>query len=230
MPIEWPTHFWKSENSDADTDEYRRAREKAVGEVYALRLGRPIVAVSGSGSSHEYKTEANDLGKLLAQLAFTMTSGGLDGIMFDVTDGYVHTDGGVGRFSGLSGKGAGRAIRIVPKGREDKAKELGERLPGAATVYTALSGRGAKHIGPSSRNHVLIATADAVICMPGDEGSIAEAMLAKQVYKKPVIAYAPVGGIQKEWHKAVGQYGILTILKKIDLEAWLNQKLIELSL
>jgi hypothetical protein len=123
-----------------------------------------------------------------------------------------------------AGKGAGSAIRIIPKGKEKKAKELGERLSAAKPVYTGLPGsdaHGARHTGPSSRNHVLIASADAVICMPGDEGSIAEAKLAAEVYKKPVIAYAPVRCPRKEWHGVIDELEIRSIHDNKDLEEWL---------
>lgn len=223
MQIEWPTHLWQSPHSDADTEEYRRARDKAVGDVYAHGQRRPIVAVSGSGRSHEYKTEAYELGKRLAEVGVTLTTGGLDGIMFDVTDGYVHTGNSV--FDFIRVKPSGKAIGIVPKGKEAKAKELSKRLPGAIRIHTDLPGTascGARHTGPSSRNHVLIFTADIVICMPGDEGSIAEAGLAMEVYNKPTIAYAPPHGAETKWHKAIERLRIPIVHEIKDVKSWLG--------
>lgn len=90
MPIEWPTGFWGHPRTDADSEDLRAARNRAAESVLANRDGRPIVAVSGSGTSHEYQSEAKYLGEELARRGFTLTTGGLDGVMFDVFDGFVH--------------------------------------------------------------------------------------------------------------------------------------------
>lgn len=45
MPIEWPNDKWRS--LDADTEDFRRARDEAVEKVFNLARV-PIVAVSGA--------------------------------------------------------------------------------------------------------------------------------------------------------------------------------------
>jgi predicted Rossmann-fold nucleotide-binding protein len=227
MAVQWPSDLWQPPVTDPDTDQYRCARDKAVEHVFNLPQGRPIVAVSGSGKSHQYSSQSKELGKTLARLGVTMTSGGLDGVMFDVTEGFIHSGGFFARFFGKNKKIASRAIRIIPKGKEPQAEELGKRLSGATSVYTDLPADDSynRHKGPSSRNHVLIATADAVICMPGDDGSIAEAELAINVYKKPVIAYVPGAGSNTKWHMAITSCCIPVCTKKDALEAWLKSKL-----
>ena len=50
--------------------------------------------------------------------------------------------------------------------------------------------------------------------MPGDEGSIAEADLAMNVYKKHVIAYQPGGGTQIKWHMAIKVWAFLLLQER----------------
>lgn len=223
MSIEWPTNFWRPPETDADTEDLRAARNSAADTVFRERKGRAIVAVSGSGTSHEYKEQANYLGKELARLGFTLTTGGLDGVMFDVTHGFVH----------MSGKQVlGKAIGIVPKGKMKEAEELKTKLPGSIPFETELTGidsHGAKHKGPASRNHVLVATADAVVCMPGGKGSIDEAMLANKIYKKRVAAFAPEGGTQTEWHSSIESLKIELLQTKVQLSSWLKEILSNLD-
>jgi SLOG cluster4 family len=181
MPIQRPRHFWHPPDTDAGTDDLRATRDRAADRVYALRRERVIVAVSGSGSSHKYRAQAKNLGQTLAQLGFTLTTGGLDGVMIDVTDGLVQVASSPPGFFGESGKIVGRAIGIVPKGRGCRAEELRKSLPGEKLIDTDLAGKdshGAKHEGP---------TAEAACSLPRltrlsaclEEGSIDEAMLAK---------------------------------------------------
>jgi hypothetical protein len=59
--IDWPTDFWKNPRTDTDTDQYLHARDAASIDVYRLCRNRPIVAVSGSGKSHIYKSEVSRL-------------------------------------------------------------------------------------------------------------------------------------------------------------------------
>jgi uncharacterized protein (TIGR00725 family) len=211
--IKWPTELWGPPATEADTDRLQRARDKAVARVLELRKGRPIVAVSGYGKEHAYADQAKELGELLSRLNFTMTNGGLKGVMSDVTEGF------------LNSRGLGSAIRIIPEGKDAEAKEVGNRLPGAIPVYTNLPGNDKynRHKGPSSRNHVLIVTADGVICMPGESGSIAEAELAVEVYKKRVIAYAPSDEGYKEWHTAIKRLKIALVREGKELEGWLSK-------
>jgi uncharacterized protein (TIGR00725 family) len=210
--IEWPKDLWGPPATEADTDELRHARNEAVAQVLEHRRDRPIVAVSGSGKPHPYADEAKELGELLGKLNFTMTNGGLGGVMSDVTEGF------------LNSRGSGSAIRIIPKGKDDEAKKVGDRFPRAITVYTNLPGndRYDRHKGPSSRNHVLIATADRVICMPGGAGTIAEAELAVEVYKKRVIAYAPPRGGRTEWHKVIEKLKVPLVGKEMELKERLS--------
>ena len=217
--ITWPDQFWRDvvPSCIADTDALRKARNTAVNEVLEASAGRPIVAVSGSGAPDSHKKEAQYVGSLIAKLGLTLINGGIDGVMFDVTAGFLATASKL-----PAGSASGAAIRVIPSDpkRVQKAKELSASLTGARCIFTELESR--SHIGPDSRNHVLIAVADVVICLPGQEGSKSEARLAKQVYHKPVIAYGTKGRGEDDWKNAIDGYHIG---RTENPEAWLRQVL-----
>ena len=217
--ITWPDHFWRDlvPPCNSNTDALREARDHAVSEVFAAAAGRPIVAVSGSGLREKHTKEAKFIGALLARLGLNLINGGVDGAMFDVTEGFLAASAKL-----PGGKALGNAIRVIPSDakRMQKAKDLSDSLAGARCIFTQLETR--SHLGPDSRNHILIATADAVICLPGQEGSKSEARLAKQVYHKPVIAYGSPGRGEEDWKQSIDAYHIgLTE----NPEAWLRRVL-----
>lgn len=218
--IAWPEQFWKDlvpPCSSAECEALRKARDKAVAEVLEISAGRPIVAVSGSGIPGKHKKEAQYIGALIAQLGLNLINGGVDGAMFDSTEGFLAA---AAKLPG--GSASGSAIRVVPSDakRVQKAKDLSTSLGGARCIFTDLETR--SHLGPDSRNHVLIATADVVICLPGQEGSKSEARLAKQVYHKPIIAYGTPGRGEEDWKQSIDAYHIgLTE----NPEAWLRRVL-----
>ena len=217
--ITWPDHFWRDlvPSCSADTDALRRARDHAVSQVFEASAGRPIVAVSGSGIPGKHQKEAQYIGALIARLGLNLINGGVDGAMLDTAEGFLAA---AAKLAG--GSALGTVIRVVPSDarRAQKAKELSESLRGAKCIFTELETR--SQLGPDSRNHVLVATADVVICLPGQEGSKSEARLAKQVYHKPVIAYGTPGRGEEDWKRSIDSYHIgLTE----NPEAWLRHVL-----
>lgn len=217
--IIWPNQFWRDllPACNTDTDALRKARNDAAAEVFALSGTRPIVAVSGSGTPGKHKAEACLVGRLIAELGFNLINGGLDGVMFDVTQGFLAASAKL-----PGGSALGKAIRVIPSlpRRVQQANALSPSLAGAQCVFTGLES--ISHIGPDSRNHVLIATADAIICLPGQEGSKSEARLARQVYHKPVIAYGLANKDEQDWNKKTCDYHIA---RTENVEAWLRQVL-----
>lgn len=217
--IAWPDQFWKDmvPSCMPDTDTLRKARNSALTEILEASAGRPIVAVSGSGAPDSHKKEAQFLGALIARLGLNLINGGIDGVMFDVTQGFLAAA------AKLPGGGpSGVAIRVIPSDakRVQKAKQLSASLAGAKCIFTELESR--SHLGPDSRNHVLIAAADVVICLPGQQGSISEARLAKQVYHKPVITYGVKARGEDDWKNSTDCY---QIGRTENPEAWLRQAL-----
>jgi predicted Rossmann-fold nucleotide-binding protein len=217
--ITWPDQFWKDmvPSCSADTDALRNARNSALTEILDACAGRPIVAVSGSGAPDSHRKEAQFIGALIARLGLNLINGGIDGVMFDVTEGFLAT---VAKLPG--GSSSGTAIRVIPADpkRVAKAKQLSASLTGAKCIFTELESR--SQLGPDSRNHVLIAASDVVICLPGQEGSKSEARLAKQVYHKPVITYGTTGRGEDDWKKSIECY---QIGRTENPETWLRQAL-----
>ena len=217
--IIWPDQFWKDmiPTCSADTDALRSARDRALAEVLEACEGRPIVAVSGSGAPDSHRKEAQFIGGLIARLGLNLVNGGIDGVMFDVTAGFL-----AAATKTPMGKSSGVAIRVLPSDakRLERAKQLSPGLAGARCVFTDLETR--SQLGPDSRNHVLIAAADVVICLPGQIGSKSEARLAKQVYHKPVITYGITGRGEDDWKHAIDCY---QIARTENPEAWLRQAL-----
>jgi len=154
---------------------------------------------------------------LIAKLGLNLINGGIDGVMFDVTAGFLAA---AAKLPDRSSSGV--AIRVIPSDlkRVQKAKQLSASLTGAKCIFTDLESR--SHLGPDSRNHVLIAAADVVICLPGQEGSKSEARLAKQVYHKPVIAYGTKARGEDDWIQAIAGY---QIGRTENPETWLRQML-----
>jgi predicted Rossmann-fold nucleotide-binding protein len=219
MQITWPDQFWKDmvPACRADTDALRDARNRAITEIFAASAGRPIVTVSGSGAPDSHKKEAQFIGGLIARLGLNLLNGGVDGVMFDVTEGFLAAAATL-----PGGSSPGSAIRVIPSDpkRVERAKQLSASLTGAKCIFTDLETR--SHVGPDSRNHVLIAAADAVICLPGQEGSKSEARLAKQVYHKPVITYGTTGRGEDDWKRSIDGF---QIGRTENPETWLRQML-----
>jgi predicted Rossmann-fold nucleotide-binding protein len=217
--ITWPDQFWKDmvPSCSADTEALRNARNSALTEILEASAGRPIVAVSGSGAPDSHAKEAQFIGGLIAKLGLNLINGGIDGVMFDVTEGFLAA---AAKLPG--GSSPGTAIRVIPADpkRVQKAKQLSASLTGAKCIFTELESR--SQLGPDSRNHVLIAAADVVICLPGQEGSKSEARLAKQVYHKPVITYGSTGRGEDDWKKSIDCY---QIGRTENPETWLRQML-----
>ncbi|HVG90934.1 MAG TPA: hypothetical protein VNB54_05535, partial [Alphaproteobacteria bacterium] len=190
------------------------------------------IAVSGSGKEHPYKDQAQALGKAIADAGYDLLTGGLEGVMFDVTMGFLGADRGL------------KAVGIIPQGKQGKAADVKttlkeklvkeglmkadqveELLSNLLQVQTELPGK--DHIGPSSRNRVLISQASKVVLMPGKDGSAAEAELASD-YGKQVIAYDPAkgSGVQDgfdSWRQTIAKLKIDDVQSLPEVVDWLGK-------
>src|ERR1700742_87388 len=188
MSYPWPLEQWKPPNQD--TDGFRAERDRCIDKVKSI-LGNttPAIAVSGWGARQLppfYMNEALALGACLAKNNFPLLTGGLGGAMHAVTKGYVEHNGPI-------------AIGILPKDSLPRAQQIyGDQFDQVKFVETQLDAIDASgnhtHLGPNSRNHVLVYSADLVVCVPGEGGSIAEARMAKQWYEKTVVAFDTEAG------------------------------------
>jgi predicted Rossmann-fold nucleotide-binding protein len=195
MP-KWPTNLWV--DPDPDETDFKECRDQAVRDVERILSQCDVsraIAVSGYSKPNPNKVQANWLGAEIAQKKWNLLSGGLGGAMKETMTGFVDQN--------VSGY---KAIAILPKGEQSSVR-------GTLPVDTGLSGkdgRGQKtHMGPASRNHVLIYCATRVTCLPGAGGSIAEATLAKKYYHRPVIGYCDpqnVNGSDTDWQTKVEKW------------------------
>lgn len=213
-------------------DAQRNARERVIAVLAPRAPGCYAIAVSGNGNEHPYKGQAQALGKAIAVAGFDLLTGGLEGVMFDVTEGFLK------KLLEANDKTL-KAVGIIPHGKQEKAakirdalkKALGkDDLPNFLQVQTDLPGRlpdgkTKDHSGPSSRNRVLISQASKVVLMPGGDGSAAEAKLASD-YGKQVIAYDPNSGAHdgsESWRQTIADLKITAVQSEHAVVKWLGK-------
>jgi predicted Rossmann-fold nucleotide-binding protein len=146
------------------------------------------VAVIGSGRTRDPHCEA--VGQLIASLGVDLLTGGGRGVMEAVSRAFFNSPRqgivlGIipARVHGLE-QIEDRTAAVVdydpPHGYPNEWVEL--------PIYTHLPDSGQEGTLRSSRNHINVLTADALVAMPGREGTESEVWLAKQ-YGVPVMAY-----------------------------------------
>ena len=141
------------------------------------------------GSGREPHTaRAHRVGVWLARAGYHLLTGGGGGVMAAVTEAFV----------GVPGR-SGQAIGILPGAAGPEPAEPGAAEPGAAppgypnpwveiAIRTHLGARGARGSETDSRNHLNVLTPDAIVVLPGGEGTASEARLAVR-YGRPAVAY-----------------------------------------
>jgi predicted Rossmann-fold nucleotide-binding protein len=179
------------------------------------RHRRPIVTVIGSGTIADAHSE--EVGQLIAALGFDLLTGGGGGVMEAVSRA----------FFAVSPRD-GRVIGIVP-GTVTPLEGVEQRDPGAVqystkpgypnawveiAIFTHLPDSGAQGTLRSSRNHINVLSADAIVALPGEEGTVAEMWLAVQ-YGVPIVAY---GGFKNQ-----PPYGIDLARSRDEIENFLSK-------
>lgn len=153
------------------------------------RARRRVVAVIGSGRVAD--RHCAEVGKLIASLGCDLLTGGGRGVMEAVSRAFFKTSPRAGLVIGIV-PGTVTSLDAVER-REAAAVEY-EPHPGypnewvEVAIFTHLPDSGPEGTLRSSRNHINVLSADAIVAMPGREGTEAEIWLAKQ-YGVPVIAY-----------------------------------------
>jgi predicted Rossmann-fold nucleotide-binding protein len=164
----------------------RRARSHAAAP-------RTVVAVIGSGRSSD--PHAAEVGRLIATLGYDLLTGGGRGVMEAVSRAFFETT-----------PRRGIVIGVVPgtvvgldEIEERIASEIGYDLPAGypnewveLAIYTHLPDSGPEGALASSRNHVNVLSADAIVALPGREGTESEIWLATQ-YGVPIVAFGNHG-------------------------------------
>jgi predicted Rossmann-fold nucleotide-binding protein len=160
----------------------RAARERA-------RNRRRVVAVIGSGLTADPSCE--EIGRLIATLGCDLLTGAGRGAMEAVSRAFYETSPRRGLVVGvvpaevapLEALEARRGVQVqydVRAGYPNPWVEL--------AIYTHLPDSGPEGTLRSSRNHINVLTADAIVALPGGAGTEAEAWLALQ-YGVPIVAY-----------------------------------------
>jgi predicted Rossmann-fold nucleotide-binding protein len=164
----------------------RRVRSNAVAP-------RTVVAVIGSGRSGD--PHAAEAGRLIATLGHDLLTGGGRGVMEAASRAFFETS-----------PRRGIVIGVVPgfvagleQVEERIAGDVGYDLPAGypnewveLAIYTHLPDTGIDGALASSRNHINVLSADAIVALPGREGTESEIWLATQ-YGVPIVAYGNHG-------------------------------------
>ena len=150
---------------------------------------RRVVAVIGSGRTADPCCE--EVGRLIATLGFDLLTGGGRGVMEAVSRTFHETSPRGGIVIGVVPATVEPLVAVeqrtatpveydVPAGYPNEWVEL--------AIYTHLPDTGLDGTLRSSRNHINVLSADAIVALPGREGTESEIWLAKQ-YGVPIIAY-----------------------------------------
>jgi predicted Rossmann-fold nucleotide-binding protein len=154
---------------------------------------RPVVAVVGSGTNAD--RAAAEIGLLIARLGCHLLTGAGGGNMEAVSRAFYETPGREGLVIGVvpgaveppqaPEDAASEKIRYAPKpGYPNKWVEI--------ALFTHLPDSGETGTLPTSRNHIIVLSADAIVALPGGAGTRSEMWLARQ-YGVPIIAYGDHG-------------------------------------
>jgi predicted Rossmann-fold nucleotide-binding protein len=173
----------------------------------SARRRRPIAAVIGSGRSAD--ACCSEVGRLVAILGFDLLTGGGRGVMEAVSRAFFETSPRSGLVIGVIPAEVHGLEQIEDRTATDVVYEPPQGYPNEwveIAIYTHLPDSGEQGTLRSSRNHINVLSADAIVALPGREGTESEVWLAKQ-YGVPVIAYGD--------HQPGPPYGI-THAKSID--------------
>jgi predicted Rossmann-fold nucleotide-binding protein len=163
---------------------------------------RRIAAVIGSGRVAD--PHCDEIGRLIATLGFDLLTGGGRGVMEAVSRAFSETSPRAGLVIGVVPGRVHELAQIEEQGPQRGSRAgVPERTATKVTyespagypnewveiaIYTHLPDTGEQGTLRSSRNHINVLSADAIVALPGREGTESEIFLAKQ-YGVPIIAY-----------------------------------------
>ncbi len=150
-----------------------------------------VVAVIGSGTE-KHSEYSRPLGKWLAENGFHLINGGGGGVMAETARAFSEVENRKGKVIGVipalstCDSTENRADYQAPPGYPNTYTEI--------ALKTHLPDSGTKGKMTSSRNHIIVLSADIVLALPGGSGTRSEIELALE-YKKQLILFGPKG----EW-------------------------------
>jgi uncharacterized protein (TIGR00725 family) len=142
-------------------------------------LARHTVGVMGSGVD-EHDELARPVGELLAELGVNLLTGGGHGVMTAVSRAFVRSP----RASGIS-------IGVIPCASLSNRARQKPGYPNPFVelpIFTHLPLSGDEGTADLSRNHINVLTSDAIVALPGGDGTASEVTLARR-YGKPVMMF-----------------------------------------
>jgi predicted Rossmann-fold nucleotide-binding protein len=149
---------------------------------------RPVASVVGSGSRAGHGPA--EVGTLIAKLDFHLLTGSGGGVMEEVSRAFFETPGRKGLVIGVvPGK-----VESFPSAEEPEHPQIHYQPKNGypnkwveIALYTHLPDSGAKGTLSTSRNHIVVLSANAIVAFPGGRGTRSEMWLARQ-YGVPIIA------------------------------------------
>jgi predicted Rossmann-fold nucleotide-binding protein len=155
----------------------------------SVRNRRRVISVIGSGVVADPRCA--EVGRLIASLGFDLLTGGGRGVMEAVSRAFFDVSPRRGLVIGV----VPAAVHPIEVLEQRRPQTIDYTIPPGypnewveIAIYTHLPDSGQAGTLRSSRNHINVLSADAIIALPGQDGTIAEMWLAVQ-YGIPVIAY-----------------------------------------
>jgi predicted Rossmann-fold nucleotide-binding protein len=155
----------------------------------AGRHRRSIVAVVGSGIVADPHCDA--VGRLVATLGCDLLTGGGRGVMEAVSRAFYETSPRRGIVIGVMPASVEGLESLEDRTPTEVAYDLPKGYPNEwveLAIYTHLPDSGFEGTLRSSRNHINVLSSDAIVALPGREGTWAEMWLATQ-YGVPTVVY-----------------------------------------
>ena len=145
-----------------------------------MPVSKFTVGVMGSGTN-KHEELAEQVGQLLSQLNANLLTGAGGGVMTSVSRVYT-----------ASPRTSGICIGIVPCSSKNHRQIPKNGYPNPYVelpIYTHLPYSGEKGQDDLSRNHINILSSNAIVALPGSDGTKSEVELAVK-YNKPVIGFS----------------------------------------
>lgn len=144
-------------------------------------IRKPIIGVMGS---HEKSWEdlAMPIGKLIADHDYRLLTGAGGGVMTAVAKAFCETEGRLGV-----------SLGIVPTVDYDGSFIARDEYPNPyieLPILVPLDKKAQGATNPYSRNHVNVMTSNALVILPGDQGTRDEVALGIH-YNKPMVLFGP---------------------------------------
>ena len=152
---------------------------RSSGHVMTKQDRLPIVGVMGSGT-RGWEQRASALGAWLAARGVHLLTGGGGGVMRSVSRAFHEVPDRRGKVLGILPGNGEDAPATLPNGYPNPWVEI--------PIRTHLPYSGKRGTDPLSRNHVNVLTSNAIVALPGSNGTLSEVRLALR-YERPVVAW-----------------------------------------